>query len=440
MPFGHRHVSRKIGQDHHLAGRIVYIPRMAQGSAEAFASVFRWLGIEAHPTPFSDGRTLELGAKYTSGDECFPAKVTVGDFLRVIEQPGFNPHRAAFFMPTAEGPCRFGQYAPYLKKILKTVGHEDIQILSPTSKNSYHGLGDVAGPFVRGGWRALVAADTLRKMLLRTRPYEVTPGTADGCYEGSMKDFCETLEHSCADPKCQLEALIESLLRGRERFHLMPARYGTDVPLIGVVGEIFCRLNQFSNEDLVRKLESYDAEGWLSDIIEWIGYTNFEQRRKLNLVGRTWTVDMLKARITAHVQHSDEHALQAPFKDDFLGYEEPPIEEVIELAAPYLPASGALGEMVLSVGKAAYLAKKGADGIIDISPFTCMNGIVSEAIYPRLSKDYGGIPIRNFYFDGTQSDLDRDLGIYMELARSYKERKPYKREYPVCFGASAAAD
>ena len=49
-----------------------------------------------------------------------------------------------------------------------------------------------------------------------------------------------------------------------------------------------------------------------------------------------------------------------------------------------------------------------------------MNGIVCEAIYPRISRDLGGIPIRNFYFDGTQSDLDRDLGVYMELARSYR--------------------
>jgi predicted nucleotide-binding protein (sugar kinase/HSP70/actin superfamily) len=84
--------------------------------------------------------------------------------------------------------------------------------------------------------------------------------------------------------------------------------------------------------------------------------------------------------------------------------------------------------MVLSVGKAACHALQGADGVIDISPFTCMNGIVSEAIYPKLSKDYGGIPIRNFYFDGTQSDLDRDLGIYLELARSYHDKKPYSRQ------------
>lgn len=38
-------------------------------------------------------------------------------------------------------------------------------------------------------------------------------------------------------------------------------------------------------------------------------------------------------------------------------------------------------------------------------------------------RDLGGIPIRNFYFDGTQSDLDRDLGVYMELARSYQKKR-----------------
>ena len=93
---------------------------------------------------------------------------------------------------------------------------------------------------------------------------------------------------------------------------------------------------------------------------------------------------------------------------------------------------------MLNVGKAVYLARNVAAGIIDIGPFTCMNGIVSEAIYPKLSKDYGGIPIRNFYFDGTQSDLDRDLGIYMELARSYREKKKWARRYPAYFGAAAA--
>jgi predicted nucleotide-binding protein (sugar kinase/HSP70/actin superfamily) len=101
---------------------------------------------------------------------------------------------------------------------------------------------------------------------------------------------------------------------------------------------------------------------------------------------------------------------------------------VLDYAEPYLPSFGANGEMVLNVGKAVYFARKGLDGVIDISPFTCMNGIVGEAFYPRVSRENAGIPIRNFYFDGTQSDLERDIGIFLELAKSYQRRKPWPRQ------------
>jgi predicted nucleotide-binding protein (sugar kinase/HSP70/actin superfamily) len=439
MPaFRHRHVTRKAGPENPLAGKKVYIPRMPDGSSLAFAHVFRWLGIDAEPTPPSTERTRELGRKFTNGDECYPAIVTVGDFLRVVEQPGFNPKQAVFFMPTAEGPCRFGQYAPYLRKILNNAGWPDVQVLSPTSDNGYADLGDVGGAFTRGAWRALVGGDILSRALLKTRPYETVPGTADQTFQESLEDFCKTLESSCADPACQLKSLVESLHRARERFRRVPAHYDPEVPLIGVVGEIFCRLNTFSNEDLVRRLEGFGAEALLSHIAEWVAYTNADEVRKLKLRGKAVSLDMLKSKIRSHFQLADEHALTKPFREDFVGYEEPDVQEVLDLAWPYLPSNGALGEMVLSVGKAAYLAKHGADGIIDISPFTCMNGIVSESIYPKLSKDYGGIPIRNFYFDGTQSDLDRDLGIYLELARSYREKKRFKRTYPASFAQPVA--
>ena len=438
MPNGCSHLRRKIGPEHPLAGKTVYIPIMAEGSSEAFSAVFRWLGVNASPTPPSDERTRELGAKHCSGDECYPAKVTVGDFIRVIEQPGFDPKRTSFFMPTAEGPCRFGQYAPFLVKTLREIGYSDVQILSPTSQNSYDGLGEISTPFMRAGWRALVSAVVLRKALHRTRPYELVPGTADKVYQESVADLCETIENSCSDNDCQLKALVGSMKRARDRFRRVPADYDPDVPLIGVVGEIFCRLNTFSNEDLIRKLEGYGAESWLSDIGEWVQYTNAEHLRKLKLVGRYWTLDMLKARLRGHIQSSDEHAILEPFKEDFTGYHEPDVQELFDCARPYLPNHGVFGEMVLSVGKAAYLAQHGADGIIDISPFTCMNGIVSEAVYPKVSKDFGGIPIRNFYFDGTQADLDRDLGIYMELTRSYREKKSFQRKYPPYFRPPAA--
>jgi len=402
------------------AGKRIYIPPMAYGSARAFAAAFRAIGLDAEPTPPSDHRTRELGARYTSGDECYPAKVTVGDFMKVIEAPGADLKKIACFMPTAQGPCRFGQYAPYLRQILDANGYHEVEILSPTSQNSYEGLGELSKPFVRTGWRALLCADLLQKLLLINRPHEESRGDADAVYEDCLADLCRTLEESPVEPGEQLKALRASMVRCRDHFRKLNL-HRRDLPLIGIVGEIFCRLNTFSNENLVQALEGYGAEAWLSDIVEWIWYTTSEQFRKLKLEGRIWTGEALGAWVRKKVQQRDEHVLIEPFHDDFRGREEPDIYEVLECARPYLPREGAFGEMVLNVGKAVYLARKGAAGIIDISPFTCMNGIVCEAIYPRISRELGGIPIRNFYFDGTQSDLDRDLGVYMELARTHRK-------------------
>ncbi len=406
---------------HPLRGKRIYIPPMAYGSARAFASAFRAIGLEAEPTPPSDHRTRELGARYTSGDECYPAKVTVGDFMKVLERPNTDPARVAFFMPTAEGPCRFGQYAPYLRHILNTNGYGPVEILSPTSKNAYDGLGELAKPFVRTGWRALLCADLLSKLLPMNRPYEQRRGDTDAVYEESLGDLCRTLEQTPVEPGVQLIALRDSMLRSRDRFRKLGVA-GRSHPLIGIVGEIFCRLNTFSNENLVQCLEGYGAEAWLSDIVEWIWYTNSEHFRKLKLEGRICSLEALGEWVRQRVQKHDEHVLLEPFEQDFAGRKEPDIYEILDCARPYLPREGAFGEMVLNVGKVVDLAKQGAAGIIDISPFTCMNGIVCEAIYPRVSRDMGGIPIRNFYFDGTQSDLDRDLGVYMELARNYRKR------------------
>jgi hypothetical protein len=64
-----------------------------------------------------------------------------------------------------------------------------------------------------------------------------------------------------------------------------------------------------------------------------------------------------------------------------------------------------------------------------------MNGIVSEAVYHTVSADHDGIPIRNFYFDASSSNMERDLDIFTELASGYQKRKKKPRRYPPCFGS-----
>jgi hypothetical protein len=62
-----------------------------------------------------------------------------------------------------------------------------------------------------------------------------------------------------------------------------------------------------------------------------------------------------------------------------------------------------------------------------------MNGIVSEAVYHAVAAAHDDIPIRNFYFDASSSNMERDLDIFMELAAGYRKRKSRQRRYPACF-------
>jgi predicted nucleotide-binding protein (sugar kinase/HSP70/actin superfamily) len=424
-----REAARGIAPPPNLAGKKLWLPRLQIGSSRLIASVYRSFGVNAEVFPPSDDRTKELGARHSSGDECYPLKVTLGDCLKILEQPGSNQHNTAFLMASGQGPCRFGQYAPHFRSVFRSLGYSDITLVSPTFETGYADWGELSTLFVRSAWRAIVSADILLKLLLRTRPYEMTRGSADKLYDESLTELARVLEVRYRSYGKQMEALQAALLLARARFRALKLRRSENRPLIGVVGEVFCRLNTFTNEDLVRRLEESGAEVWMNDVSEWVWYTNDEQSRQLAREGKTISYVALSAKIRNIFQKKDEHTLLSPFCEDFLGREEADdIREILHLADPYLPAEGSSGEMVLNVGKAIYFALKGADGVVDISPFTCMNGIICEAIYPRASRDHGGIPIRNFYFDGTQSDLERDVGIYLELARNYQRRKARYRK------------
>jgi predicted nucleotide-binding protein (sugar kinase/HSP70/actin superfamily) len=425
---------RQAIREHGLEGRKLYLPQMPYGGTYMLAAAIRSIGFDAWPVSDSDERTLELGGRVTSGDECYPQKIVLGDLLRIIEDEGRE--NVAYLMPSANGPCRFGQYLHLIRTKLNELGYDDVPVISITSNDGYSSIGDYSNDLIQTAWRAVLTSDILMKLLLKTRPYEREKGSADRIYRESLAEVGEAVSKVGMKPKERMQAILPAMLRARDRFRALPADYDASRPLIGVVGEIFCRQNTFSNFDLIRVVEEQGGECWLSDIGEWVWYTDDEQRRRLIEQKRVLSKDGMYRYLKSKVMRRDEHALYGPFEDDFLGYEEPQsVRDVLEMSKPYLPYTGALGEMVLSSGKSIYMHQKGADGIIDISPFTCMNGIVTEAVYPSLSRDLDDMPIRVFYFDGTQGDLERDVGIFIELARTYQRRKKTTRRYPACFGA-----
>ena len=99
----------------------LYLPNMSDG-VHGIAAAFRACGLDAEVMPEPDEDSLKWGRRYTSGRECYPAILTTGDMVKVLKREGFDPKRSAFFMPSGNGPCRFGQYNRYHRLILDELG------------------------------------------------------------------------------------------------------------------------------------------------------------------------------------------------------------------------------------------------------------------------------------------------------------------------------
>jgi predicted nucleotide-binding protein (sugar kinase/HSP70/actin superfamily) len=102
---------------------------------------------------------------------------------------------------------------------------------------------------------------------------------------------------------------------------------------------------------------------------------------------------------------------------------EPETEEIIEKASVYLHPSFE-GEAILSVGKAIDLKEKGASGVINIMPFTCMPGTIVSAILKRFREENQHFPILNMAYDGQeQTNTLTRLEAFMHQAREFQQQK-----------------
>jgi predicted CoA-substrate-specific enzyme activase len=391
----------------------IYIPYMCDHSF-AVAAAFKACGVDADVFPESDEETLYWGRKLTSGKECYPCILTTGDMVKLVKDPHFDHQRAAFFMPSGNGPCRFGQYHRFHRLVLDDLGFHHVPIYSPNQDETlYNDLGIMGSQFTRLGWQGIVAVDLLMKKLLETRPYEKVKGETDQVYQESLEGVCEAILKG--------DDLEKALQRSIEEFNQIEVERLGSKPLIGIVGEIFVRLNRFANENAIRKIEQFGGEAWIAPLTEWILYVNTIAKKR-SLKKKSFS-NLLKVFLTDYYQKKDEHHLEKIFKGRLKNFGEPKTRSIFRNAKPYIDSSFE-GEAILSVGKTIDFAKRGASGIVNIMPFTCMPGTIVSTLLKRYQEEHNNIPILNMAYDGQeQTNTLTRLEAFMYQAKEYQNRK-----------------
>jgi len=399
-----------VYREQKLNGRKLYLPYMSD-HAHTLQGLFKNFGIESEVLYETTEFTADLGRKYTTGKECYPCITTAGDFINKVLAKDFKPEKSAFFFATASGPCRFGQYMSIHNLTFRELGYEDIPIVSLSSSNSYFGLKETDRSFRRKGWWAIVGTDILIKMLHETRPYEINPGQTYREYRKCIK----ILSDAIANDENPFDVIEEcsKIMRSVETNN--SERY----PAVGLVGEIYLRQNRFSNNHLITKLEDLGLEVWLAPFAEWIYYTTIRFIEDSDEEGKY--LKKLLGMFLDWFQRKDEEKMMKPF-EDYLRYgHDTRLTEVIEYAESYMDRSFG-GEAILTIGKGIDFIKNGAQGIVNVMPFSCMPGTITTAISKKVKEDYNNVPWLNISYDGQQDDvnLNTRLEAFAFQVNNYK--------------------
>ncbi len=350
-------------------------------------SLIKALGGEVVVPPYSSKKTLSLGTKYSPEAMCLPYKLILGNFIEAIE------HGAdTVVMISSPGICRLGEYGKTMQNALKDLNlnarYFDFDLYKGKFQIMYKGLTELTGvknPFkiIRSlfvGISKVFVLDKLETFHSYYRAREINFGDTERAFKKALKKI-ENVFSMKELRKAEQEA-IEEIRRvkiDKER----------EVLNVDITGEIFMVLDPYSNQYIEREL----------------GRLGVQTRRTLTI--SSWLRDAIIPKMfvkgETHLQRSTR------------------------LAKRYLTRDIG-GDSIEAISDIINANDKGTDGIIHISPFTCMPEIMSQNIFPTMRKDCK-IPILPLIMDeqtGRAGYITR-LEAFVDLMKRRKRMMTNKK-------------
>jgi predicted CoA-substrate-specific enzyme activase len=371
----------------------IWIPQIHPYIPQLWSATLKRFGYDTYATGEETTAECAAGRARCRGSECLPAAVTTGKFLSLAKEAPPDCVNV-LFMPRAEGPCRFGQYATLQSMILNREGLEKTRIFSPTSENGYSFLTPEMELQV---WKAICLGDALYKLRCRTMPYHRDPAEAEALFSEILNEIGSRILAGR-----EYRSIITRLVK---RLRTEVAFQEKRKPLVGIVGEIFVRLNTFSNQHIAEVIEAHGGEAWLSPLSEWIHYVWDMLAKRSSLFKKP---SSYFKKYFLHAVEKDIMDLFSPVLDD---RHEPSIEDVLERGASFIPLAFE-GESILTIGRAKVFAEQGASLIVNCSPFSCMPGRITNYIFQNYH-EYFQVPVVNLVFDGI-GDISSQVGFYLK--------------------------
>ncbi|MFP4396521.1 MAG: CoA activase [Desulfonatronovibrio sp.] len=436
-------LTTKVGQ-FDLSGKTLLVPDMAPSGSRLLAASFRAFGVPARVMETYTG--LYMGKEFTSGKECFPCQVTLGDLLYFLRNEkkrlgnSFNPGDYVYFMPEADGPCRFGMYNKLHSLVLdKFPEFRDVDITYLSTADGYQSSmilpPEKSRLFRRLAYVATIIADVLDRTTWRVRPYEKNQGQTDEFMQAALQEMQEAIEASgeSRDFKSLYSLLSRIVSRAKKLIDPDKPR----LPRIGIIGEIYLRTHPDSNQNIIREIETHGGEVVDASLGEWINYVTYSNLRETR---RTWSQAWKNMDVKGLI-NSSRKWLDSKIEIKYQLWRQ---NQVYDQALTHLDIQGdhPIGhlekrldndrlfsfdigtEAAISIGGALEYVHENFHGVVNVFPFTCMPSTICSAILKPLLLEKK-VPYLDAPYDGSiQPNRDIAIRTFMYQARQRQIKKP----------------
>ena len=404
------------------ATHTILMPQMSPVHFRPLVPLMRRLGYRVELLESASRADLEVGLRYVNNDACFPAIMVIGQLIGAFTDGSHDPDRCVVAISQTGGMCRATNYAAMLRKGLREAGYPQVPVVAVSLQGIESNPGFELTPTMGMSMlRGVVIGDTLNTCLLRVRPYEAVPGSAQELLERWNTIVGEFFEHRGRCPTWGGRLGYRRLLREMvKEFDALPLADVPRRPRVGVVGEILVKFQPDANNHVVDVIEAEGCEAVVPGLLGFLlnGLVTAGWKADTYGIGRE-TVTRQKAAVwfIEQVQAPARAALRAcGGKFDV----ESPIAVMADKASRILSLGNQAGEGWLLTAEMVELIEHGVPNIVCCQPFACLpNHVVGKGMFREVRRRFPQANIVAIDYDPGASEVNQLNRIKLMISTAF---------------------
>ncbi len=368
--------------------------------------------------PNDNRKAVDVGLQYVNNDACYPSLMVVGQIMDALLSGKYDLNKVAVMITQTGGGCRATNYIGFIRRALEKAGMQQIPVVSLSAAGLEKNPGlKITPKLLITSMQALVYGDVFMRVLYRTRPYEMEPGSANALHKKWRETCIKSLRNGkWSEYKDNLRGIIHD-------FDQLPLQEGLVKPRVGIVGEILVKFLPAANNYLVETLEAEGAEAVVPDLLDFFLYSAYNSNFKARYLGKKkssarignltiWSLEQLRKTATKELVKSNRFTPPVPIK------------KLAEYAEPVVSIGNQTGEGWFLTGEMLELIHSGVKNIVCTQPFACLpNHIVGKGVIKELRRQHPEANIVAVDYDPGASEVNQLNRIKLMLATAVKNMK-----------------